>query len=261
MLDKRVLNIAHRGLETQAPENTIAAFKAAMHEGAGGFELDVQLTKDGKVAVIHDLTVDRTTNGSGKVKDKTLQELKQLDAGSWFNPLFKGEQISTLEEVLDKLPQNAVLDIELKNSRLSPRLPERVIEIIKRKGVAHRVMVASYNPLALWYAKRFCPGLKTKMIGLYETPDPSETPLNRFLIFLLHRIRRLILWFVRPTFIDIHHGELKQELVTLFKRNKYRIIVSVLENRTDMEKVLKLDINIIINRNPRLLKNILNRKP
>ncbi len=261
MFGKRVLNIAHRGLETQAPENTIIAFKMAIGEGADGFELDVQLTKDGKVAVIHDLTVDRTTNGSGRVKDKTLQELKQLDAGSWFNALFAGEQIPTLEEVLDKLPKSAVLDIELKDSGISPRLPKKVTDIIKKKGVAHRVMVASYNPLALWYAKRFCPGLKTKMIGLYETPDPCEAPLNRFLIFLLHRARALILWFVRPTVIDIHHGELTQGLVTLFKRSGYRVAVSVLEKRADMEKVLKFDIDIIINRDPRLLKNVLDGKP
>lgn len=262
MFGKRILNIAHRGLETRVPENTIAAFEAAMNEGADGFELDVQLTKDGEVSVIHDLTVDRTTDGLGKVKDKTLQELKRLDAGLWFNPLFMGEQIPTLEEVLDKLPKSAVLDIELKDSGISPRLPKKVADIIKKRNVVHRVIVASYNPLALWYAKRFCPEIKTKMIGLYEKPNPCEIPLNRLLIFLLRKIRRLILWFLRPTVIDTHHdGDLTQQLAALFKRNGYRVAASVLEKRADMEKVLKFDIDIIINRDPRLLKNILDGKP
>ena len=97
----RPLNFAHRGASYEAPENTLAAFMLAAELGADGIELDVQLSKDGQVAVIHDFTLETTTNGHGPVGAKTLAELQELDAGSRFDPLFAGQQIPTLQEVID----------------------------------------------------------------------------------------------------------------------------------------------------------------
>ena len=94
--------VAHRGLLRHAPENTLANFRACL-ELRIGFEVDVQRTKDGHLVCIHDDTVDRTTNGTGKVSDLTLAELKTLDAGSWFDPAFRGEQVPTLDEVFETL--------------------------------------------------------------------------------------------------------------------------------------------------------------
>ena len=94
------LIIAHRGASNQAPENTIPAFQRALELGAGGIELDVHMSADGYLMVIHDETVDRTSNGKGLVKGKTLAELKSLDFGSWFSEEFSDEKIPELEEVL-----------------------------------------------------------------------------------------------------------------------------------------------------------------
>ena len=91
---------AHRGYSAKYPENTMAAFKAALKFNVDGIELDVHETKDGALVVIHDEKVNRTTNGKGYVKDYTLKQIKELDAGSWFNKNFKGEKIPTLKEVL-----------------------------------------------------------------------------------------------------------------------------------------------------------------
>ncbi len=91
---------AHRGSKGTHPENTLASFKEAVRVGSDGIELDVHLTKDGHLVVIHDETVDRTTNGTGEIRALTLAEIKELDAGSWFNETFAGEKIPTLEEVL-----------------------------------------------------------------------------------------------------------------------------------------------------------------
>lgn len=94
--------IGHRGASAYAPENTFAAFEKARELGADFIELDVQLTKDGKLAVIHDDKVDRTTNGTGFVRHFTMKELKKFDAGSWFSPSFQGEKIPDLEDVFRK---------------------------------------------------------------------------------------------------------------------------------------------------------------
>lgn len=93
--------IAHRGASGYAPENTLAAFERAVQLGAGFIETDLQLTRDGRFVAIHDETLERTTNGYGAVHDYTLAELRQLDAGRWFDRPFEGERIPTLEEILD----------------------------------------------------------------------------------------------------------------------------------------------------------------
>src|SRR5512141_2609782 len=91
--------LAHRGASTHAPENTLPAFELALEEGADGVELDAKLSADGKVVVIHDATVDRTTDGHGRVSELSLQELKALDAGASFGDRFRGVRIPTLDEV------------------------------------------------------------------------------------------------------------------------------------------------------------------
>ena len=105
---------AHRGASLSHPENTIAAFKEAIRLGAHMIELDLALTKDNKIVVLHDSTIDRTTNGSGDIKDWTLKDLKQLDAGSFKGPQFKGEQIPTFQEALSIMPENIWLNVHLK---------------------------------------------------------------------------------------------------------------------------------------------------
>lgn len=106
--------IAHRGASGYAPENTFAAFDIAAEMNADFIELDVQLTKDGQIVVIHDDKVDRTTDGSGFVKDFTLKKLQSLDAGSWYGAEFKGERIPLLEEVLKRYHSEIGFLIELK---------------------------------------------------------------------------------------------------------------------------------------------------
>lgn len=110
------INIAHRGASGYAPENTMAAFEKALEMGADLLELDVQLSTDGHVVVIHDYTVERTTDGQGKVEDLTLEESRKLDAGAWYRPEFKGEVIPTLEEVLEHVGGRIGLLIGLDHS-------------------------------------------------------------------------------------------------------------------------------------------------
>src|SRR3990172_9288447 len=109
------LIFAHRGASAHAPENTLAAFRRALDDGSPAIEFDVKLSADGHAVVIHDQTVDRTTDGHGRVRELTLEQLKALDAGGWFDSAFRGERIPTLDEVLASLDRRALMNIEFTN--------------------------------------------------------------------------------------------------------------------------------------------------
>src|SRR5690625_6609337 len=134
------LIIAHRGASGNAPENTLAAFQLAVEEGADGIELDVHLSKDGELVVIHDDTLDRTTNGTGRVQDKDLDELKTYDAGSWFDSKFASERIPLLQEVIDILPDDVFLNVEIKNSP-TVRSEEHTSELQSRGHLVCRLLL------------------------------------------------------------------------------------------------------------------------
>ena len=128
----RPLNFAHRGASYEAPANTLAAFLLACELGADGIELDVHLSSDGEVVVIHDFDVEATTDGQGRVRDKTLAELKALDAGGWFDPTFAGQRIPTLQEVIDAIGHHLLLNVELKTDNLrDDGLPAAVVQILE----------------------------------------------------------------------------------------------------------------------------------
>jgi glycerophosphoryl diester phosphodiesterase len=146
-----VLVIAHRGASGTRPENTLCAFRRAEALGAHMIELDVQLTRDGEVVVIHDWTLARTTDGRGRVASHTLAELRRLDAGAWFDPAYGGETIPTLREVLDavSLPVN----VELK-ARGDDGLEARAFDVVQAAGAERRVVFSSFHPQSLVRLRR-----------------------------------------------------------------------------------------------------------
>lgn len=137
---------AHRGASGYAPENTLEAFRLAMEQGADGIELDVHLTKDGEVVVIHDETIDRTGNGQGNVRDYTLEELKKF---SFHNRMekYKGVQIPTLKEVLDLVKNSQMkVNIELKTGIYwYEGIEEKTMEIVKNRKMEDRIIYSSFN--------------------------------------------------------------------------------------------------------------------
>lgn len=133
------LVVAHRGLLRHAPENTLANFRVCL-ELRMGFEFDVQRSKDGHLICIHDSTVDRTTNGKGKVSELTLAEIQKLDAGRWFDPKFTGETVPTVEEVLklvkDYRDHNVLIAVDLK----SEEVERDVVQLANEYRVLHRLL-------------------------------------------------------------------------------------------------------------------------
>jgi glycerophosphoryl diester phosphodiesterase len=146
---KQVENVAHRGAAAYAPENTIASYDLAVDMKADYIEIDVQRSKDGELVVIHDTTVDRTTDGTGKVGDLTLQQMKDLDAGSWKGEPFAGEEIPTFEEVIDRYHGKVGILIELKSPELYPGIEEQVADALKErhfdKPQNEKIILQSFN--------------------------------------------------------------------------------------------------------------------
>ena len=151
---KNIYVAAHRGDSAYYPENTMAAFRAAIEEGVDQIELDVRVTRDGELVVIHDATVDRTTNGTGKVCDKTLGELKALDAGYKKGEEFKGEKIPTFVEFLELVKDHPTMtiDVELKEYPTTPgnetrayEVCDRILALIDEYGYTDRVVINSFS--------------------------------------------------------------------------------------------------------------------
>ncbi len=144
------LLIGHRGYPARYPENTLASFKGAMDAGCDMIELDVTLTRDRKVVVIHDDTLDRTTTGKGLVRGHSFEEIEMLDAGSWFDPRFAAERVPELSEVLKLTAGRCLLNIEIKASAFEPDFPADAIEhqavqLVKTTGAMDRVIISSFD--------------------------------------------------------------------------------------------------------------------
>jgi len=149
---------AHRGFSGKYPENTMIAFQQAYELGVDGIELDVQMTKDGELVVIHDERIERTTDGIGYVKDFLYRQLRCFDAGSWFDERFAGERIPALVEVLDWASEQKraiTLNIELKNDTIHyPNLEEKVLKLLDAYAMPHRIVLSSFRPSSLVHLRQ-----------------------------------------------------------------------------------------------------------
>ena len=164
--------IAHRGFSGEYPENTMLAFQKAVEAGCDGIELDVHLTKDGEIVVIHDETVDRTTDGRGAVKDYTLSELRRLDASGRFTGLFGVQHIPTLREYFDYIRSFSIFtNIELKNSEYYYEgLEEKTITLIREYHLEDRILFSSFNNASVLFCRKLAPEIP----GGFLCTDPIQ---------------------------------------------------------------------------------------
>ncbi|MDM5298676.1 glycerophosphodiester phosphodiesterase [Bacillus pumilus] len=167
---------AHRGFKGIYPENTMVAFEHALHSGADGIELDVQLTKDGRLAVIHDEKLNRTTNLKGLVKDHTYEELKAGDASHSFYEETGAVSIPLLEEVLELISQQStlIINIELKNSIYRyPGMEEKVKEQIEHFQIEDRVLVSSFHHGSLALFHKLMPHIELSVLTMDVIHQPD----------------------------------------------------------------------------------------
>jgi glycerophosphoryl diester phosphodiesterase len=238
------LNIAHRGASAVAPANTIAAFERAVTLGADGIEFDVHLSADGVPVVIHDFAVDATTDGSGRVLELSLAQLKQLDAGAYFDPAFTGERIPTLEEVLQAFGDRLLLNIELKStSKRDNGLERAVVALIEEHGLASRVLFSSFNPLSLRRAKKIAPHI---LAGLLYAPDLPLYLSRAWLAPLApHEARH-----PEHTIVDAHY-------MAWARRRGYRVNAWTVDDPDEMRRLIDLGVDGIITNVPDVLRDTL----
>ena len=155
---------AHRGSSSGAPENTMAALEKAVEEMADRAEIDVQETADGVIVLCHDTSLKRVAGVNKKVSDLTLEQIKKLDVGSWFSSEYQGEQIPTLEEVMEYAKGKIDLNIEIKNLGNSSGLPEKVIELVEKHEMQEQCVITSTNRFYLKRVKAVNPEIRTGYI-------------------------------------------------------------------------------------------------
>lgn len=209
---------AHRGASAHAPENTLASFELALSQGADAIELDARLSSDGQVIVIHDPTVDRTTDGHGRVAQLRLKELHALDAGSFFSEKYLGQKIPLLEEVFEALGKKTLINVELKNYAASnDPLVDKVCELVNKHNMKDRVIFSSFFESNLKRAKRLLPEVPCGLLaagswrgawarsfgfsfGNYAALHPYITDVTKQQIVRVHRLKRRVhVWTVNKT--------------------------------------------------------------
>ena len=214
-LFQRPIILAHRGDSAHAPENTLPAFSQAIQEGVDGIELDVKLTADGHVVVIHDSDVERTTDGKGRVASLTLDAVRKLDAGSWFDPKFSGTKIPLLDEAFETIGRDKLINIELKNySTPFNGLALKVCELIKRHNNGSQIILSSFFAFNLNIAAQTLPNVSRGLLAMRGTPGlwarsfgfmfgdfqalhPHVSSVSRQQVARAHRVhRRVHVWTV-----------------------------------------------------------------
>jgi len=165
----RLLVFGHRGARAYAPMNTIPSFELALAQGADGVELDVRLTLDGEMIIMHDDRVDATTDAKGFVHEMTLTEVKELDAGSYFDPKYAGTRVPTLDEVFEAIGKRTRINVEIKADTTDDTGVEvKVADAIRRHGLARTIIISSFNPITL---ARFREAMPEVPIGFLHEPD------------------------------------------------------------------------------------------
>ena len=238
---------AHRGFSGENPENTLAAFHAAIAAGADMVELDVHLTRDNELVVIHDDTLERTTDGKGNVADKTLAELKALDAGFRFNPRFAGERIPTLTEVLDITRGRILVNIELKKGKNFPytmeQLADRTLAVVEKAGMMDQVLFSSFDPAAVDRIRARNPRLPIAVITQKPWATPEEAGGGK----------------LYPA-INSSFKNLNEKNVRLARTAGLQVHAWTVNTPADMEKVISLGVDGIITNHPDSLIDLLKGK-
>jgi glycerophosphoryl diester phosphodiesterase len=254
------VNFAHRGASLRAPENTLEAFRLAVEAGAGGLELDVHMTRDGEIVVIHDATVDRTTDGSGAVAEMTLNELRSLDAGYRFSPdggythpyRGRGVKIPTLTEIYEEFPA-AYVNIEIKEAQ--PGVEEAVAGLIRDASAEERTLVVSNRHGVV---RRF-----RKLSGSRISAGASRREIRDFYLLSRLRLERLHrpaydalqvpvgykgIPLLTPRFLEAAHAQ------------GVRVDVWTINEPGEMRRLLDLGVDVLMTDRPEALTGVLEER-
>lgn len=276
--------IAHRGARAYAPENTLAAFRLAREMGADWFELDCHRTRDGHVVVIHDHTVDRTTNGKGDLREMTLDELKALDAGSWMDARFSGEPLPTLAEALELADRHFGVYVEIKSasddkalereilsamdgvSKASPEQLRRImtmieasetpnlaltratIDLLRQREARRFAVVQSFSPIVCAIMLAEAPEFRTEFLGADDKKKPEMWGTYLRWGHLLD-----------VAGFNVHYQSLTPERLSEFHRAGKTVSVWTVNEEEDMRRMAEWRVDGIITDKPDVCLRVLGR--
>jgi glycerophosphoryl diester phosphodiesterase len=242
---KTPIIIGHRGACALAPENTISSFKLAVEHGADFIELDAKLSLDGEVMVIHDQTVDRTTDGTGRVNQLTCTQLQVLDAGRKFDKKFEGEKIPTLDEVFKAVGKQIYVNVELTNyASKNDDLVKKVVGVIKSNQMEKRVLFSSFLPRNLKLAHAMLPEAQVAILCLVGVTG----------IFA----RSFLLTKISPSFIHPYLMDVTKRLVDKEHNRGRKVNVWTVNAEKDIQRMIKAGVDGIFTDDPLKARNILN---
>lgn len=238
---------SHRGDTKNAPENTISAFKKAIEMSVDGIELDVQMTCDGQIVVVHDHSLGRTCNGSGMIKDMRYDRLRQLDFGGWFSKEFEGEKIPLLYEVIEFLKySNIELNIELKATpeKYNDNIEIETVRIIKEYGFEKRVFFSSFNHYSLLKIKKINEDIRIAPLFVGMFKDIWEYAKN-----------------ISAFAINPQHEQITKQLVENCDLNGIKINAWTVDDPKHIERMISLEVDSIISNRPDIvMKHIKDRR-
>ena len=234
----------HRGFSGAAPENTMAAFRAAIEAGCDMIELDVHLSRDKEVVVIHDDNLERTTTGRGNVADQTFAELRRWDAGVWFAPRFAGERIPALAEVLALAHNKILINIELKKGAHFPytmaELADLTLREVEKAGMESQVLFSSFDPVAIDRIRERNPLLPIALIKDKPWMEPEEAGGGK----------------IYPT-LNCRATVLNEENVWRAHKKGIRVHAWTLNTPKEMSRFIALGVDGIITNHPDRLIHLL----
>lgn len=228
---RRVKICAHRGASGQAPENTLAALQLARDQGAAMIEVDVQRTVEGELVLFHDETLERTTNGRGRLTDLSLPELQALDAGSWFGPEFQGQRIPTLTEALARVGKDFPLNLELKGRPEDLELAGGMVDFLSAIEVAPGTIVTSFARELIDHLKERLPDLSTGQIL------SRQGLLDRDLAFP-HEI------------LSVQHNRIDEAFMTRARAAGKRVHAWTVDQQEEVLRLARLGVEVVITNHP-----------
>ncbi len=232
----KTLVFGHRGARAYAPMNTLVSFELALSQGAQGIELDVHRSKDGVAVVIHDFTVDATTNGNGLVGEMTLAELKALDAGSWFSEDYVGVSVPTLDEVFETMGHRTFINVEIKSlyQEATDGVEECVAECIRHHNMVDRVILSSFNPYTLLRFRKILPDVAIGVLYDLSVPVDTLNILSNFQYEAYHP----------------HYARITPEMVTAERENGHFINTWTVNEPSDAKRLRSWGVNCLITDKP-----------
>lgn len=237
-----VVFIAHRGASGKghSPENTIAAFREAINIGADCVECDVHCTKDGQVVVMHDSTLNRTTNKKGTIAEMTLEEVKQADAGSWFSSLFTGERVPALGELLELTKGKVINVIEIKPNNIT----KRVIEEVEKANAVNEVVLQSFYPEAVKAAFEINPKIPRALLLSGQLPVMRISSI----IDLIYQTTQ-----VGASTLNLPYKIITQNLINESHKRGMNVWAWTVDDESDMKSLINMGIDGITSNYPERL--------